>query len=338
MAAPLAPSESGYFHVSTPPSWTPAMAKLMMQPASHTLIVPNLYLKAANEALSLALIICWILTLLFKPATIRENQLQSYVGFNNVCVGWDFAPANYFGLLGTVMNAHFAWQYAGYDAMRTELRDQDGKMNSREAFYVCTDYLFAVSATVLVRARARRVRARAHRSRLTPPPPPRAQPLVFLVGPPDEAWLSHTVVFIQFIVAKYFVVLANFLESDPARRTRASKVFIVVYGAVSLLMPIGLLLDILVYEAQDRTGADPPIPWPIVMILDYGWMACQVGVTRLLPQDAPIRCTRVLLALDTRHELGSHEHAELKLLGVHANPSASTGNGDAQHTFACRPP
>ena len=52
----------GYFTIEQPPSWVPACVRLIGQRVDDTIVVPGLYLRASNELISVALLICWAIT------------------------------------------------------------------------------------------------------------------------------------------------------------------------------------------------------------------------------------------------------------------------------------
>jgi hypothetical protein len=282
----------GYFTIEQPPSWVPACVRLIGQRVDDTIVVPGLYLRASNELISVALLICWAITALARPDVIANNQLKNYVGYNNPCVGWDMPPAQYVGLLIAVLMSHLAWAYAGLDAARTQLRDDDGRVSPKEAMCLVADYAFALSQTVFC--------------------------LLFVVGPPDDAWGWHTFIFVQFIFCRYLVNLANYFEAPPAVRRREHKAFIIVYGVVSLVLPLLYLVNITVYEAKGRTGVDPVLPWWITCVVDYAWVACSAFSTRMLPPDVPLRVTREVMVAGAPHALASRERAALAKLGLKA--------------------
>ena len=238
-----------------------ALRTLALQPLDEQIIVPELYLKAAGETLFLTLVMCWILTITFLPEVVASNQLKNYVGYNNVCVGWDFAPANYIGIVGVTCMIFFSLRYCWLDALRTRLLGLTDMWQHQ--FALVTNGMFATTNVML--------------------------PLLFIVGPSDSNWPWHTYIFIFQIITRFLVVLGNYLEAPPEAREGPPTVFIWAYGAISTLLPILYVVSIVTYEAAGRTGVDPTIPWWITMTCDYLWFVCLVATSFMLPQSPPIR-------------------------------------------------
>ena len=286
----VAEDGKGYFAVDLQIASKCALLRLAVQPLDANFVLPVEYIRASNELMLLGLAVTWVITASVNPHIIETNQLKNYVGYNNPCVGWDMAPANYIGHLACVVMAHFAWQYAWWDAARTQLRDDDGHISVKEAFIVGADYLYAISTTGLT--------------------------LIFLVGPPNGAWGWHTFIFVQYILCKFLLAWANYLESPPEARTLLHRLFIRVYGIISVALPACYAIAIGVYEAEGRVGLDPPIPWFVTCVLDYAWVACQIGLSRLLPPEPPLRVYREVLRPGEHHQLTREDVKRLVKLGV----------------------
>jgi hypothetical protein len=86
-------------------------------------------------------------------------------------------------------------------------------------------------------------------------------------------------------VCRFLVVAANFYEA-PVIST-GSRVFLIVYGIISLVTP---LLFIVAFLSYDRTG-EVLIPWQITAAFDYGWFVCLALTTTFLPNAPRIRAT-----------------------------------------------
>lgn len=58
----------------------------LMKNLTGDVMDPNIYLKAAGELLAFALVIGWIMTYIYRPEIISDNELKKRLGYNNVCV------------------------------------------------------------------------------------------------------------------------------------------------------------------------------------------------------------------------------------------------------------
>jgi hypothetical protein len=239
----------------------------------------DLYLKAGGEIVFLTLLISWCLTYFYHPEALEDNALRDRLGYNNACVGWDFAPASYVGLIGSCIVTYMIWSYVKYDLRRVRLRlalsNQDNHhveitslnlSGSRAVFTVGVDLTYAACSAIF--------------------------PVSFLVGPTDAQWGWHTALFMQLVVARYLVCLAAYLNA-PAR-TSINTIFIIIYGAISMLLPCIVWYSFTTYDTEHRSGY-APVVWPSVMIaLDFGWFACLILTSKMLPVDYPMMSSHVL--------------------------------------------
>ena len=191
------------------------------------------YLVAAGELLVLTMIVCWALTLIFNREAVSRNRLKDFLGYNNACVGWDFPPASYAGLVGCVGVAYLATRYNHLDATRTRLLQgtEQGVSRRLYRFILATNLLYALSCWIF--------------------------PLLFLLGPPDGRWGWHCLCFMQLVVARFLAILGNFLE-EPGSLTTGQKVFIWVYGALSVAFPTLVAVAYFIYESQEHSCDEPP--------------------------------------------------------------------------------
>lgn len=245
-----------------------SLYRVYRRPVCCGMIEPVDYLKASGEAIFILLVVCWIITAIANPEIVKDNALKNMIGYNNPCVGWDVAPASYVGLVGAVGAAQLSWNYASLDLARTIITEKEkgafllSGYSLTSQFSVFSDVLFGVSTSLF--------------------------PLLFLIGPSDGRWGWHTAIFVQFIFCRYLVCLANYLEAEPRYKTQGAFGFIVVYGAVSMLLPILYFVAIYVYCAEGRTGQDPVLPWWFTCSVDYVWMCCVPLSTRFLPDAPPL--------------------------------------------------
>jgi hypothetical protein len=81
------------FHQFRVGAWYHHLCKDRLQQSAQIEVTA---MKAAGDSLFLVLAISWILTMIFIPSAAADNPLKARgLGYNILCVGWDFAPANY---------------------------------------------------------------------------------------------------------------------------------------------------------------------------------------------------------------------------------------------------
>ena len=246
----------------------------------------DLYLKAGGETVFLTLLISWCLTYIYHPEALEDNALRDRLGYNNACVGWDFAPASYVGLIGSSIVTYMIWSYVKYDLRRVRLRlslsnqdNQDNQDNQEEngnialklsrsqaVFTVGVDLTYAACSAVF--------------------------PVSFLVGPTDAQWGWHTALFMQLVVARYLVCLAAYLNAPT--RTNANTIFIVTYGAISMSLPCIVWYSFTTYDIEHRSGYAPVVLPSVMIALDTGWFACLILTSKMLPVDYPMMSSHVL--------------------------------------------
>jgi hypothetical protein len=81
-------------------------------------------------------------------------------------------PASYIAVFACAADVYLAWTYATLEAMRTYLRDSDGRLSKAERFSLCTTYLHGMAAMLWSRRgaaptlmRMRAAPSEAHASR-----------------------------------------------------------------------------------------------------------------------------------------------------------------------------
>mmetsp|Transcript_47248 Transcript_47248/g.135406 ORF Transcript_47248/g.135406 Transcript_47248/m.135406 type:complete len:229 (+) Transcript_47248:69-755(+) len=148
---------------------------------------PELYASAGGELLVVAMLLSWALTAVYRPDTIASNPLQDRVGYNNLCVGWDMAPARYVAapLFGLII--WFENRYMMLDFWRASLTP--GLSKVKENIVLVANFLNAVSWTFAC--------------------------LIFVIQA-DEWPAGHTAAFVQKVVFGYIAYVANFIETDES--------------------------------------------------------------------------------------------------------------------------
>ena len=248
------------------------------------LLHPNLYLKAAGETIFCTLLISWCLTSIYHPEVLIKNVLKDRLGYNNPCVGWDFAPGSYVGLVGCIIVVYFVWSYVKFDIRRIHLRHASittqqsppssaasstpttsststtppstSKSHSKlSIFTIVVDLIYACQVTLF--------------------------PLIFLIGPTDSNWNGHTFLFMQVIIGRYLVCLAAYW--NVSKRTYQHLFFIVFYGFISISFPVLVYISFSTYSNENRTGYSPVIPPWILGSFDAAWFLCLILTNKLLP-------------------------------------------------------
>ena len=255
-----------------------SLYKLAAQPIDSVLVMPKDYFRASNELVACTLLVCWTVTLLVDPRIVVDHPARRFVGHYNPCFGWDYPPASYIAVCACGVDVYLAWTYAMLEAMRTKLRDTDGKTTWSERFSLVTAYLHGVAAVLWL--------------------------LLWSVGPPDGNWAMHLAIFSVAVVCRYLCALGNYVEARfgvayeqglvQPRHTR----FIVAYGLIVLALPTLYFYDVAVYALEGRVGVDPPLPWWLLQALDISWCVALSMSSRLSVPEPPLHITRRVLEFE----------------------------------------
>ena len=153
----------------TPVTEYSAFLRMLSMPIHSAVVVPKNYFKASNELVVVNLLVCWTITLVFRPEQAFNHPARGMVGHFNPCFGWDFPPASYVAIVISAADVYLAWTYAVLEAQRTCLLDTDGKTTWAEHFALKTAYLHGFASMIWM--------------------------LLWDVGPPDGRWLMHLAIF-----------------------------------------------------------------------------------------------------------------------------------------------
>jgi hypothetical protein len=224
---------------------------------------PATYLKASGEVLFFCFSCSMAITAIWNPAILKSNLLKDRIGYNNVCVGFDTAPAKYFASPLITFACYLAMRYVWEDSERVKIQVASGAITSKQArMSRIANLMYFVSTWIF--------------------------PLTLIIPPVSSAsvW-AHSLCFIQLIVARLFAVWANFNEA-PLVSTK-EKIFMRVYAVVSILFPLCLMVDYIAYDNGDSKSRQKPlIPTPVTAIFDYTWFICLAVTTKFLPEAPPI--------------------------------------------------
>jgi hypothetical protein len=217
---------------------------------AHQKVLPDDYLSAAGESLALIIVQAWILAYFFSYENILSNPLKDRMGYNNVCVAWDVAPALYSSAFLFFLPVYFVVRFVLLDVARMSL--DSSISTSRKALVFVLESMYAVSMVGV--------------------------PLIFVVTP-DLHPTAHTVLFLQLIMGRFVGVASQFIEK-PAEVVVSSWVYLAVYGLVSLALCVNGFVTL----AQHEGVTDPFFPWPVGMTVDFMWFACLPLTAHFLPR------------------------------------------------------
>jgi len=253
-----------------------ALWDLWRQPADYAIIKPKDYFSASNELVAISLAVCWIITAIYDRNQFLEHPVRKVVGHLNPCFGWDYPPASYFGVMFAGFDVYLSFTYAILEADRTALLDDDHRMSWVERFSSLTAYAHAAASILWL--------------------------LLWSVGPPDNNWVVHLLIFTVCVIFRYMCTLGNYVEqrwsANPKARDRvtpSATYFVIFYGVVTFILPVLYFTDVIVYKVEGRTGVDPPIPWYILEVMDIVWVTCLSQSNKFAVPEPPIRITRTCL-------------------------------------------
>lgn len=216
---------------------------------------PEEFAAAGGELLVISLLISWTLTYIFQKEIIEDNPLKRRVGYNNLCVGWDEAPAKLAAGPIFVMIIWFNARYVQLDTWRAEL---DPTMSQwQETVVALANFSNALSWMFCI--------------------------LIFVVSPNENATL-HTFSFVQLVVFGYIAYVANFLETDSKYHPTGSYLFVIFFGLCSASFGTCAVVQFLTYDEETQTPG--PIPWYVTAASDYSWFIC-LGVQGYFRPKAP---------------------------------------------------
>jgi len=216
---------------------------------------PEDFAAAGGELLVIAMLISWFLTYFFNPSIIESNELKARVGYNNLCVGWDSAPARYVAAPIFAMIIFLESRYSQLDHWRAQL-DKSLSPFQKQAMMVANFFnaiswfgsigIFSIDAAV---------------------------------------WpAGHTASFVQLVVFGYIAFLFNFLETDPKYHRPGSHVFCAFFGVVCVMFGLCAMKQMIAYDPVTMTRG--PVPWQLMFFLDYAYFAC-MGIQGFMRPRAP---------------------------------------------------
>jgi len=246
-------------------------------PGKSLILNPEDYAAAGGELLVIAMVLSWVLTYIYDPDIIKDNQLKRRVGYNNLCVGWDMAPAKYVAAPIFVGIVFFESRFMQLSYQRAAIDPSSNRNEDRIVMIV--NFFSTLSWMVCI--------------------------LIFVCDPVENATL-HTFSFVQLVVFGYFAYVANFVTTDVKYHPRGSHAFIGIFGLFSLMFGLCAVVQFLMYSEESGPG---PIPWWVTAIGDYGWFVC-LGVQGYMRPRAPsLRLDFTLTSDDDFQVLGEKKPA-----------------------------
>jgi hypothetical protein len=207
-------------------------------------IQPEDYLRAAGESLFLMLVIGAITSMIFVPEVFKSNPILERMGYNNFCVGFDMAPATYFAFPFGILYVYFSMQFSIYDRLRTVIVGER-LVPWKKNFSIITNNIYILSIIGL--------------------------PLLLLVSPMVSIW-AHSLLFLQIVVVRALVVLANFFEHpNPSKKY---SVYVYIYILFSIAGFGFAVANYVNYDNLIANGAnvvEPLIPINLARGVDYFW-------------------------------------------------------------------
>lgn len=247
----------------------PLPALIQIANPKPEILVPSLYFKAAGEALFLCLSFSWIITLAFNPDFVGNNPVKARLGYNNVCVGFDSSPSRYVATPLLLLVIYLGIRFVFLDTLRAHL-ERNIHTKSQFIFTVVANCVGFIGFMLL---------------------------MMIIVLDPITSDFGHLGFFIQFIVARWVVIAANFYEAPEAPGlTKPQVMFLVFYTLISIILPILYIVDFADYNSDEDGSGGPALPWGLVAFFDMCWFVCLPATTYFLPPAPSIHVDYSLVA------------------------------------------
>eukprot|EP01051_Picozoa_sp_SAG22_P007020 SAG22_NODE_479_length_9968_cov_43.841524_5_plen_405_part_00 len=235
------------------------------------------YTGAVGELFAVVAASSWALTAVFQPDLMESNALKDRLGYNNVCVGFDSAPANVLAAFLWCLIAHYNARYVELDIVRLDLNWEMAENGCNRIplwkyrFIYFSDVWQGLAYVAFVG--------------------------VFVLNPAtrqvSHAYFWHSVCFLQLLPAVLLQKTGTLLERH-SRMTRGQLCFYFTFVAWTVLYILYLLVSYQVYYAGGKTGEDPYFSWWLGMLLDYGWLLMLCTSNQFLPAEDLIVTSNIL--------------------------------------------
>ena len=271
---------------------------------------PELYLEASFEVFLFMVACTWFITCVWNPdvllASKGGNRINDIFAYNNVCVGFDTAPARYIAQPLFALQSFLGVRFGNLDLLRLNLEWIAGRVTNTQFYCSATmDILFM--ATMLL------------------------WPMLLIITPDSGGFglNYHFYVYVIFVVIMYLTILAQFSTAPKHKVPLISKIWVGVYGVWTLLL---LLIGFVAFNSYDyarcpsdevklfydnNTHAeycqqDPAVPVAIMSVLDYGWFVLLLFATPLLPYSPALNVPVSLVVDDDAKPIGYLANIDVK--------------------------
>uniref|UniRef100_A0A7S1RVB9 Uncharacterized protein n=1 Tax=Alexandrium catenella TaxID=2925 RepID=A0A7S1RVB9_ALECA len=235
---------------------------------------PEDYAAAGGEMLILAMIVSWTLTFFFNPEVIEKNALKDRVGYNNLCVGFDTAPARYVAMPLLVLQAVLAGRYSYLDTVRLiATRASLTRKQYYFAYWINTAFALWMLAF----------------------------PMLLVITADFMSWATtkiHLFLFMGTLIIMWGMIAGNVYEAKYEDLQLGTKVWFAMFTAHTVLLPVVGAIDVLsfhpdlpadqIYTIRFQKPS-PPVPWPVTAYLDYGWFLLLLLTIVFLPEAPPVQ-------------------------------------------------
>ena len=265
---------------------------------------PELYLEASFEVFLFMVACSWITTCWFNPDILFRstggNRINDIFSYNNVCVGFDTAPARYVAQPLFALQSFLGIRFGNLDLLRLNLESAKGRVGKWQFYFsALMDLLFM--GTMLL------------------------WPMLLIITP-DSGGTGlnyHFYVYVTFVVIMYLTVLAQFTDGGGPTGVvpLISKIWVSVFGLWTFLL---LLIGFIAFNAYDyarcpsdlvatlyKNGShaefchqDATVPVALMSMLDYGWFALLLFATPLLPYSPALNIPITLVIDDNAKPVG----------------------------------
>jgi len=260
--------------------WWTVRSNLLEAEDTASIVYPKAYLQASFETFLFMLGISWIFTCIGNYDVINSNRIHDVFGYNNVCVGFDTAPARYIAQPLMCLQAFYGMRYVTLDSLRSELEVAEGQPRSKSYWF--TNVINNCYVITML-----------------------GWGMLLIVLPEGNSFAYHFYIYAVFVVVMYLTILANFFEEDWDRITWIGMVWTIVYAFHTfILLIVGTVgfnsYDyekcpndmVQTYKAQGNYTTlclqDPGVPIGFMATLDYGWFLMLVLAPYCLPESRPI--------------------------------------------------
>jgi len=271
----------------------PALWQVLRRNRGATVIRPELYLQAAGEAFLGTMAVTWVATYIGNRDIISSNRINDIFAYNNVCVGFDSAPARYFAQPLFAVQSYLGIRYASLDQLRAELELKALRVGAGKYWF--TSVMNALYAITML-----------------------FWPMLLIVTP-DAGGTGlnfHFYIYVLFVVIMYLKVVAAFTHAPREGISRLSIAWMSVWGVwTMLLLVIGFAGfngydyaqcpsdDVKALQLAGTYAAlcqqDPVVPVGLMATLDYGWFVLLCLTTLLLPYAPPLNAPAALIVGDS---------------------------------------